>query len=461
MPKPRPSAAPRGRPRARPGSHLRRSVWNLPPPAALGLLYLGCIGIGAVLLMLPISLEHPISPWDALFMSTSAVTVTGLVTVDPGTTFSAFGEGVIAVLIQLGGLGLMTFAVLVLTALGIPVGMPQRLILREEVNQTSVANLMVLIRVILTAALACEALGAVLLGVVFVPEYGWATGMWHAVFHAVSAFNNAGFALFPDSLMRYVGNPVVNIVVPALFILGGIGFIVLADIWQVRKWHRLTLHSKLTLTGTLALIVVPFLLFAALEWQNPGTIGSLGSVGDKLWASWFQAVTPRTAGFNTVDTSGMHDSTTLMTMTLMLIGGGSTSTAGGIKVTTGIVLLLATIAFFKRHTSLHAFGRSMKVEEVMKVLALTVVSILLVMSGIFVTSISHDGEFIDLAFEICSAFGTVGMSRGATAELDATGRALVMLMMFLGRVGPLTIGFFLATRSVPRVRYPEGQIYLG
>ncbi|MDW4497246.1 potassium transporter TrkG [Sulfitobacter sp. D35] len=452
---------PRARSRARSRSVRDPSGWRLPPPATLALLYLGCIVVGAILLWLPVSLQRPIPFWDALFMSTSAVTVTGLVVVDPGSTFSYFGQAVIAVLIQLGGLGLMTFAVLVLSALGIPVGMPQRLILREEVNQTSIANLMVLIRVILAVALACEAMGALALSVVFVPEYGWGQGLWHALFHSISAFNNAGFALFHDSLMSYVGHPVVNLVVPLLFILGGIGFVVVGDIWQVRGWHGLTLHSKLTLAGTLSLILGAWVLFAALEWQNPGTLGALSSTADKVWASWFQAVTPRTAGFNTLNTSGMHDSTTLMTMALMLIGGGSTSTAGGIKVTTGIVLLLATIAFFKRHTSLNAFGRSMKMEEVMKVLALTVVSMLLVLTGIFLTSISHDGAFLDLAFEISSAFGTVGLSRGATTELDALGRTLVMIVMFLGRVGPLTIGFFLATHSVPRVRYPAGQVYLG
>ncbi len=157
----------------------------------------------------------------------------------------------------------------------------------------------------------------------------------------------------------------------------------------------------------------------------------------------------------------MHDSATMLTMTLMLVGGGSTSTAGGIKVTTLCVLLLATVAFFRRQTTLHAFGRSLGVDEVMKVLALTTISMLLVLTGIFVTSINHDGQFIDLAFEVTSAFGTVGLSRGTTGELDGVGRAIIMVMMFIGRVGPLAIGFFLATRSVPRVKYPAGQVYLG
>jgi trk system potassium uptake protein TrkH len=202
-------------------------------------------------------------------------------------------------------------------------------------------------------------------------------------------------------------------------------------------------------------------MFAALEWTNPGTLGGLDSTLDRLIASWFQAVTPRTAGFNTLDTTAMHDSTALLTITLMLVGGGSTSTAGGIKVTTLFVLVLATVAFFRRSTTLHIFGRSLGGDEVMKVMALTTISIVLMLTGIFFISITHDGEFLHLAFEVASAFGTVGMSMGATEDLDGFGRAMIMIIMFLGRVGPLTLGFFLATQGVPRVRYPAGQVYLG
>lgn len=432
---------------------------SLPPPALLVVFYMAFIVLGAILLWLPISHHGAVGLAEAIFTSTSAVTVTGLVLLDTGSAFTGFGQAVIAVLIQFGGLGLMTFAVLLLGALGIPVGMPQRLILREDLNQTSLSNLTYLSRIIMIVALICEAIGALLLAFVFVPQFGL-QGIWQAVFHSISAFNNAGFALHPDSLSQWVGNPIVNIVIPLLFIFGGIGFIVVGDIYQKRQWRRLTLHSKLMLVGTGVLIVWGTVMFGLLEWSNPETLGTL-STGDKLWASWFQGVTPRTAGFNTINTGGMHDSSTLLTMTLMLVGGGSTSTAGGIKVTTLCILLLATIAFFRRRETLHAFGRSLGVDEVMKVLALTTISMLLVFAGVFVVSISHDGEFIDLAFEVTSAFGTVGLSRGATGELDSFGRAIIIVTMFIGRVGPLTLGFFLATRSTPRVKYPAGQIYLG
>lgn len=437
------------------------TIFKLPPPAILAVMYFAMIVVGSLLLALPMSRTGPMTLGEAIFTATSAVTVTGLVLYDTGSQFTFFGQLVIITLIQIGGLGLMTFAVLFFSALGLPVGMSHKTFLREDLNQTSVSNLIVLVRIILKVALICEGIGIVLLAFVFMPEFGVWRGLWNAVFHAISAFNNAGFALYPDSLSRWVGNPVINLVIPALFIVGGIGFVVIGDVLDKRRWSRLMLHSKLMLFGTLALTVWATVTFAALEWQNPGTLGRLPDVATKLQAAWFQAVSPRTAGFNTVDITQMHDSTTLMVMTLMLIGGGSTSTAGGIKVTTFLVLLLATTAFFKRRTALHAFGRSLGLNEVLKVMALTTIVLLLVMVALFVISITHDGEFRNLAFEVTSAFGTVGLSRGTTSELDGIGRTVIILVMFLGRVGPLTLGFFLATQSRPRVRYPAGEIYLG
>ena len=434
---------------------------HIPPPAILALLYAALIAIGAMLLKLPLATPAPITWSDAIFTATSAVTVTGLVVIDTGSQLSLFGQGVVMVLIQLGGLGLMTFAVLVLSMLGLPLSISYRIFLREDLNQTSISDLLVLVRGILKVVFACELLGVALLSLVFVPEFGWAHGLWQALFHTVSAFNNAGFGLFPDSLSAWVNNPIINLVVPALFIFGGLGFVVVTELFQKREWRSLSLHSKLMLVGTLGLILWSVAVFAALEWTNPLTLGGLDGTSDRLWASWFQGVTTRTAGFNTVDIGGTHDSTALMFMLLMVIGGGSTSTAGGIKVTTFIVLLLATIAFFKRRTQLHVFGRSLGSDEMMKVLALAMVSMLTVFTGIFLLSLSHDGDFLNLAFEVTSAFGTVGLSRGATGELDEFGRAVMAAIMFIGRVGPLTLGFFLATRAQPRISYPPSKVFLG
>ena len=448
------------------GGGLRRAalkLLRLPPPLTLLVLYAALVLVGSALLCLPWALEEGRSAnWaDALFMSASAVTVTGLVVVDPATSYTFFDEAVIALLIQLGGLGLMAFAVLVLTMLGLPVGLPRTITLREDLGQTSLRDLGQLVRLIGVVVLVCEGVGAALLSFVFVPDLGWAQGLWYAVFFSISAFNNAGFALFPDSLMSYATDPVVNVVVPLLFILGGLGFVVIADVWRHRQWARLSLHSKLMLVGTGALIVWGVAAFAALEWRNPGTLGLYDSAWDRLMVAWFQGVTPRTAGFNTADTGAMHDATAFLTITLMLVGGGPTSTAGGIKVTTFICLLLATLAFFRRSTELDAFGRSIPLEDVLRVTAVVSVAMLFVAAATFAVLVSHDGAFLPLLFEVASAIGTVGLSMGTTGELDGLGRTVIIALMFAGRVGPLTLGFFLATRTRPRVRYPKSPVYLG
>ena len=444
-----------------PGLHFSIRQKRFSPPAVLATIYAVFIIVGAVALWLPFSNTGDITFSDAVFTAASAVTVTGLVVVDTGADFTLIGQVVIALLIQIGGLGLMTFAALLLTMLGLTIGMPQRLVLRDELGQTGVSNLLSLVRVVILVAFVAEAIATGLLMVVFVPEFGWSYGFWQALFHAISAFNNAGFSLFSDSLSGYVADPIVNMTITMLFILSGLGFVVLADLNRQRGWRKLTLHSKLMLSGTLVLILFAWVMFTLLEWNNPATLGGLESGGARILASWFQAVTPRTAGFNTLDYAQMENSTTVMTLMLMLVGGGPSSTAGGIKVTTLIVLVLATVAFFRRQERLHIFGRSLGMSEVMKVLALTTLSIFLVAVGLFLTSITYDGDFLDLLFEVCSAFGTVGLSRGATGELDEFGRAMIILIMFAGRLGPLTLAFFLATQSKSKVGYPEGKVFLG
>jgi trk system potassium uptake protein TrkH len=440
--------------------HFGRSI-GLPPPALLAVLYAVLIALGAVLLKLPVASPVTLTWSDAMFMATSAVTVTGLVVIDPGTQLTGFGQAVIAVLIQLGGLGLMTFAVIVLSSLGLPIGLPQKLFLQEDLGQTSVAKLLGLVVVIFQVVLAAVLVGWALLAIVMVPEFGLGEGLWQALFHSISAFNNAGFSLNADSLTRYATDPLVNIVIPALFITGGLGFAVLSDLFRVRQWRRFSLHTKLMLVGTAGLIGVGVGGFAVLEWNNPGTLGAYEATGDKLWVAWFQGVTPRTAGFNTTDTAAMGDGTTLLTLVLMVIGGGPTSTAGGIKVTTFIVALLATAAFFRRQDRLHAFGCGIGLDQVLKVMALMTISGGIIVTALFVLLLNEDSDFLDLLFEAASAFGTVGLSQGATGALSELGRAVICFLMFVGRVGPLTLGFFLATKTPPRVRYPSSPIYLG
>ncbi|WP_321446416.1 TrkH family potassium uptake protein [uncultured Cohaesibacter sp.] len=441
-------------------SHAKRKATQLPPPLVLVLLYGSLILAGTIGLKLPISTFAPIGWSDAIFTATSAVTVTGLAVLDTGKDFTLYGQIIICVMIQLGGLGLMTFAVLILSMLGLPIGFSNRIYLREDLNQTSATDLMALTKVIIRIVLLCELIGASVLSIVFIPDLGIAQGVWSAVFHSVSAFNNAGFSLYSDSLSQWAGNPLLNVTIILLFVIGGLGFTVIADVWQLRSWRKYSLHTKLMLFGTAILLVFSTLAFTLMEWNNPETLGGM-NWGTKLVVSLFQAATPRTAGFNTVDMASLNDSTTLMFMILMVIGSGSTSTGGGIKVTTFIVLLLATIAFFKRQTAIDIFGRRLGADQIMKVLALAMVSLALIISGMFVMLVFHEGDFLDIAFETVSAFGTVGLSRGITGDLDQIGRTIIMFIMFVGRVGPLTIGFVLATQKSKRISYPSGTVYLG
>nr|WP_111300854.1 potassium transporter TrkG [Paracoccus saliphilus] len=432
-----------------------------PPPAVLATGYLALIVLGALLLMLPPMARTPVTLLDALFTSTSAVTVTGLGVIDTELVLTFWGQLVVAVLIQMGGLGLMTFAVLVWSALGRPLGITQGVYLREDLNQTSYMQLTRLVRTIFRVVVIAELAGAMLLCLSFMPAHGLAAGLWHAIFHSISAFNNAGFSTFSPGLTIYATDPIVNTVIPALFITGGIGYVVVSDIYRRPFWRGWSLHTRLMIIGTAVLIVLGVVLTAVLEWNNPRTLGQYDSTTARLAVAWFQGVTTRTAGFNTTDISGLHDSTSLFYMALMIIGGGPTSTAGGLKVTTVVVMVLATIAFLRRRTEIWAFGRSIPLGDVLKAMALISIASAVIFTAVFVMMISHDGDFIDITFEVASAFGTTGLTRGYTTELTDFGRVVIMVVMFLGRVGPLTLGFFLATRMVPRVRYPAGQVHLG
>lgn len=434
---------------------------KLPIPALLILTYIVWILMGTGLLLLPASSSYGLTFSDALFTSTSAVTVTGLIVVDTADELTRFGQGVLMLLIQLGGMGLMCFAVLFLTSLGRSVGLTQKRFLREEMGLTDISAVIGLVWIVFRIVIFCEVVGMIILAFVFVPDFGWKDGLWHAAFHTISAFNNAGFSSFSDSLMGYVQSPAILLTISAQFIIGGLGFALWADLFSVRKWHSLALHTKLMLVGTFALILIGVGGYAVLEWTNPKTLGGIEAGPQRWLAAWFEGVTPRTAGFNSLDTSSMRDSTTLLTMVLMVIGGGPTSTAGGIKVTTAVVLILATLAFFRNSGRMNAFGYSVGNTAAIKVMALLTVSVFLIISGLFVIIATHDIDFLVAMFEVTSAFGTVGLSQGATAELNNVGRAVIILIMFLGRLGPLSLGVFLASKIPPRVTRPEGEVFLG
>lgn len=430
-------------------------------PAWLVVIYGSWIAAGTALLKLPFASTASVGWVDAFFTSVSAVTVTGLITVDTSTAWTMFGQGVIMLLIQFGGLGLITFAVFVLASVGARIDVSKQRYLAEELNIDSMSGLIPFVRRILIIFVVCELIGMALIATQFVPEYGWKMGLWHSLFHSISAFNNAGFSTFSDSLMSWVGNPVIVWVISLQFILSGLGFLVLSELMRERRWRRLSLHSRLMLIGTPLLIATGVGGYAALEWTNPATLAGLDGVGAKLQASWFEGVTPRTAGFNAMDTAGVRDATALLTMVLMFIGGGATSTAGGIKVTTAFVLLLATIAFFKRSGTITIQRNQIGPSAGLKVMALLFVGLMLIFIALFTLVATQELDFLDAAFEVFSAFGTVGLSRGATGELDTVGKLTICVVMFLGRLGPLTLGFLLATKTPPRLHYPEGRVYLG
>ncbi|MBJ7571953.1 TrkH family potassium uptake protein [Bacillus halotolerans] len=430
------------------------------PPQVLAIGFFLTIIIGSLLLKLPISAAKPLSWIDALFTAASATTVTGLAVVDTGTEFTVFGQTVIMGLIQVGGLGFMTFAVLIVMILGKKIGLKERMLVREALNQPTIGGVIGLIKVLFLFSISIELIAALILSIRLVPQYGWASGLFASVFHAISAFNNAGFSLWPDNLMSYVGDPAVNLVITFLFITGGIGFTVLFDILKNRRFKAFSLHTKLMLAGTFILNIAATLIIFILEYSNPGTLGSL-HLPDKLWASYFQAVTPRTAGFNSVDFGSMREGTIVFVLLLMFIGAGSASTASGIKLTTFIVILMSVIAYLKGHKETVIFRRTIKYPIIIKALAVSVISLFIVFIGIFALTITEQAPFIQVVFETFSAFGTVGLTMGLTPELTTAGKCIIIAIMFIGRIGPLTFVFSFAKTEKSNIRYPDGEVFTG
>jgi trk system potassium uptake protein TrkH len=436
-----------------------RSI-QMSPPQILALSFFVAIIIGTFLLKLPIATTEPIRWLDALFTATSATTVTGLVVLDTGLDFTIFGQVVIMILIQIGGLGLMTFAVLIVVVLGKKIGLKERMLVQEALNQTSIGGVIRLVKILFIFAFMMEVIAVILLSVRWIPEYGWAFGIYTSIFHAISAFNNAGFSLWSDSLMGYVGDPVVNILITLLFIMGGIGFTVLSDLWHTKFFHRLSLHTKLMLVGTLVINIVAMLLIFTLEYANPATLGALDTV-EKLWASYFQAVTPRTAGFNSLDIGSMNPGTIVFMLLLMFIGAGSASTGSGIKLTTFIVIIMAVVTFLRGRNETVVFERTIKHQMILRSLAIVIISLFAVYLTILALSITENAPFIMIIFEAFSAFGTVGLSMGLTGELSDAGKLIIIVLMFIGRIGPLTLAFSLAKAQKSSIRYPDGEVFTG
>jgi trk system potassium uptake protein len=440
---------------------VKHRVINLNPSQLLVLVFAVFIFIGTILLKLPFATEDSITWLNALFTATSAMTVTGLAVVDTESAFTLFGEIVIVSLIQLGGLGIMSFAILIYMVLGKKIGIKQRIVVQQALNQTSIGGVILLVRNLFIFSLTIEAIAMLLLAIRWVPQFGWGKGLYYSFFHSISAFNNAGFALWSDSLMGFVGDPIINIVITLLFIIGGIGFTVLADMWRKKRFRKLSLHSKMMIIGTFIINLVAMFIIFILEYHNPNTLGGLNSLGDKLWASYFQAVTPRTAGFNSLDISALQEDTIFLFLILMFIGAGSASTGGGIKLTTFLVILFSVITFLKGKEETVLGKRAISLTIVLRSLAISTIALFLICLGIFIMNITEEAPFIQVVFEVISAFGTVGLSMGITGSLTAIGKAVIIFVMFAGKLGPLTMAFSLANATESRIKYPREDVLTG
>jgi trk system potassium uptake protein TrkH len=454
---------------------LQERLKKLAPGQALILYYAIAIFLGAVALSLPIAANgNPLSFLDALFTATSAQCVTGLVVVDTGTRLTLFGQMVVLVLIQIGGLGITTFSVYLFFYLRMGVGTRGRWIIQETLLHTPVGSLKDLIREILVLAIFIEAIGALLLAVVFVPEMGLRQGIYCAVFHSVSAFCNAGFGLFPDSLVGYRSNTLVNLTVMGLIILGGIGFLVIREVLNFLPWRRkkqrqrLSLHSRLVLWTTGALILGGALMIGLLEL---GTAFADMGFKEGFLTAVFQSVTARTAGFNTIDLNQFRLPTLFLVIFLMFVGASPGSAGGGIK-TTSLALFVAILhSRLKGNPHTNIFRRTIPDEVVAKTLALVMLALLLIGTAIFaLLTVQYPGlpasesvsGYLNFFFEAVSAFGTVGLSLGATNQLFPLGKVIIILLMFVGRVGLLTVAFTIVRRTRPdAVRYSRENVMIG
>ncbi|MBO9128467.1 TrkH family potassium uptake protein [Bacillus sp. 165] len=433
---------------------------RMSPPQLLVLLFLSLTVIGTILLKLPIATTTPISWINACFTTVSAFTVTGLGVVDTGTTFTLFGQLVILTLIQVGGLGIMSFAVLIFIVLGKKISWKNRILLQQALNQTNVGGIIRLAKALLIYSIGVELLAMVFLSLEWVPEYGWKKGLYASFFHSISAFNNAGFSIWPDSLIRHAASPLVNLVITSVIILGGIGFTVVVDIWTKRRFSRLSLHSKLMIIFTFIFNLVGMLAIYGLERNNINTLGKLNE-GEKILAAYFQSVTTRTAGFDTVDIANLTEPTLLVIILFMFIGAGSASTGGGIKLTTFLVIVLGVIKFLKEQDTIVIFRKAIEDKAIVKAIAITLISIMFSFVAILTLSITEKAPLMQIVFEVFSAFGTVGLTIGLTTALTFTGKCIIIFMMFFGKLGPLTLAFTLARKNVVKIKYPSEDILTG
>ena len=444
----------------------------LSPSQFLAVSFLAIITVGGVLLALPMAAApgHHVSVLNAFFTSVSAVCVTGLIVVDTPVDLSVFGQVVVMLLIQAGGLGYMTLSTVFAAALGRSVTLQERITLQEALNVHDMEGLVRFARTVLKLTLAFELSGALVLTLWWSSTLGLGQAAWYGLFHAVSAFNNAGFALWSDNLMSSRGDPVVNLVITSLIIAGGLGFFVWAELLQRRTTRvKLSVHTRLVLLATTLLLVGGTVALLALEWSNARTLAGL-PLGEKVLAAYFQSVTTRTAGFNTIDIGAMTAPSLFVMMGLMFIGASPGGTGGGVKTSTFAITLAALWATVRGEGDTVVFKRRLAPELVAKAFFISLIAFVAMNSVAWVLLLTEGRGLLTTLFETTSAFGTVGLSmgeNGAPVSLAAfftpTGKLLVMAMMFIGRLGPLTLAIAVARRGAAqaRIRYPEGKILVG
>ena len=441
-------------------SRIRHPVRLIP----LGFLMM--VIIGAILLMLPVSTTGSggADLITALFTAVSAVCVTGLIVVDTASYWSTFGQGVILAMIQIGGFGFMAGATLLGLMVSRRLGLRTRLLAQAETRTIALGEVTSVLKLALAMTLTIEAVVAALIVqrlYVAYDEPDW-TALWNGIFHSVSAFNNAGFSTYPDSLMSLSADAVILTGIMVAVIAGGIGFPVMADL--KRNWRepsRWTLHTKLTLLGTVILLIVGFAVTLIYEWGNPATIGNLAT-GEKLLGAMFHSVMTRTAGFNSLDIGGMEPETLMVTIFLMIIGGGSAGTAGGIKVSTIMILALVAWSEIRAEPDAVAYGRRISRDAQRQALTVVIFAIVLISaSTLAIMTVTHL-DLEPVLFEVVSAFATVGLSTGITADLPPIALLVLIILMFLGRVGTITVATALALRHSARpYRYPEERPIVG
>ncbi|TCT14693.1 trk system potassium uptake protein TrkH [Natranaerovirga pectinivora] len=456
----------------------KRFTIDLSPAQILVLGFLFVIFLGGFLLNLPIASRDGDSVGfiNAIFTATSAVCVTGLVVVNTLAHWTLFGQIVILVLIQIGGLGFMTMTTAIFILIGRKITLKERLIIQEALNEYTLSGMVRLIRKILLGTFIIEGMGAILLSIRFVPMYGLSRGIFMSIFHSVSAFCNAGFDIIGgNSLTPFAGDLLVNVIIILLIVLGGLGFTVWWDIIRVGKekvaknhsfkrfFQKLTLHTKLVLVISSFLIMLGFVFFFLVEFNNPNTLGQM-SLPNKILAALFQGVTPRTAGFNTFDLSLMNDASKFMTIILMFIGGSPAGTAGGVKTVTIGVIVLSVLSVIKGKERTEVFNRTIPRDVLRRALAVIVISLGVVISVTMLLSLSETGDFMDIFFESTSAFATVGLSLGFTSTLTYFGRIIIAITMFIGRLGPVTMALAFSLRSNKnkgQVKKPEERVMVG